>query len=115
MRKFDPENNEKFLKLYLDLIEKEREKASVRQAMYKQKMEKYFNNRVKDKRFQPGDLVLRLNEMSRKEGNRKVDPNWKGPCMVSEARKFGSYKLKKLDGQPIPRSWNVVNLKKFHV
>ena len=74
-------------------------------------MAKYYNERVKDKALQQGDLVLRLNEVSRKESNRKLDPIWEGPYLISEARKSGSYKLEQLNGQPIPRSWNAANLR----
>ena len=56
---FDEHSNNNQLKLNLDCLDKVRYPASQRMAKYQQKMAKYYNQRVKLKRFNIGDLVLR--------------------------------------------------------
>ena len=46
---FDKENNETELKLNLDLLDENRERVEVRQAAYRHKTAKYYNQRVKHK------------------------------------------------------------------
>ena len=55
---FNEHNNDDQLKLNLDCLDKVRDQASQRMAKYQQKMAKYYNQRVKLKRFNIGDLVL---------------------------------------------------------
>ena len=55
---FDEHNNDDQLKLNLDCLDKLRDQASQRMAKYQQKMAKYYNQKVKLKRFHNGDLVL---------------------------------------------------------
>ncbi|CAL2266488.1 unnamed protein product [Prunus armeniaca] len=47
------------MKVNLDLLEEEREKAIVRVAAYQQQLTSYYNKKAKIRQFQPGDLVLR--------------------------------------------------------
>ncbi|GJX97848.1 hypothetical protein Tco_0353646 [Tanacetum coccineum] len=57
--------------------------AALRTAKYKAQTERYYNKKVKHKALKVGDFVLRKNEASRKEGQRKLDPNWEGPYQVA--------------------------------
>lgn len=59
MVNFNPKVNEKGLRNNLGLLEEKRDEVALRIAVYKQKMAKYYNSRVKAKRFIVGDLVLR--------------------------------------------------------
>ncbi|KAL0433494.1 UNVERIFIED_CONTAM: hypothetical protein Slati_2683700 [Sesamum latifolium] len=86
----------------LDLIEEAREKAAVRVAMYKARMAKAYNARVRPRNFQVGDLMMRKAEASGPIG--KLDPKWEGPYKVVEIVNAGAYKLQKLDGKNIPRT-----------
>ena len=43
----------------MDLIDEVKEEAMKRMAKYKEAMSKYYNGKVKVKRFNIGDLVLR--------------------------------------------------------
>ena len=56
---FNERSNNDQLKLNLDCLDKVRDPASQRMAKYQQKMAKYYNQRVKLKRFNIGDLILR--------------------------------------------------------
>nr|GFB62642.1 reverse transcriptase domain-containing protein [Tanacetum cinerariifolium] len=52
-----------------DLLEEKREQAAVQEARSKAKMERYYNARVQNTSFRPGDFVYRNNEASHaKEG-----------------------------------------------
>ena len=55
---FDEQSNDNQLKLNLDCLDEVRDQASQRMAKYQQKIAKYYNQRVKLKRFNIGDLVL---------------------------------------------------------
>ncbi|GKB52358.1 ribonuclease H-like domain-containing protein [Tanacetum coccineum] len=55
---FDPRQNEKRRKEYLDILEEKKEIASIKEAHYKQKLEGYYNKRVRPSTFKPGDYDL---------------------------------------------------------
>ena len=44
----------------------------------------------------------------------KLAPTWEGPYRVTFIAGVGAYYLEDLDERPLPRSWNVHNLKKFY-
>ena len=56
---FDEQSNDDKLKLNLDCLDEVRDQASQRMTKYQQKMTEYYNQRVKLKRFNIKDLVLR--------------------------------------------------------
>nr|GFC92888.1 reverse transcriptase domain-containing protein [Tanacetum cinerariifolium] len=60
----DVVNNDKELRLNLDLLEERRELAVINEARSKSKMTKYYNSRVRGVAFQPGNLVYRSNDAS---------------------------------------------------
>ena len=63
---FSEEGNEDELQINLDCLDEVREKASNRMEKYRQKMAEYYNRRVKLKRLEIGDLVLRKVSIDRK-------------------------------------------------
>ncbi|GJW15876.1 reverse transcriptase domain-containing protein [Tanacetum coccineum] len=65
----DLTKNNKALGINLDLIKERREQAAIQKAKSKKKMEKYYNSRVRDASFKPGDMVYRSNEASQIQGN----------------------------------------------
>ena len=56
---FNEESNDDQLRLNLDCLDEIRDKASSRMTRYQQKMAEYYNRRVKLRRLDIGDLVLR--------------------------------------------------------
>ena len=56
----------------LDLLEEKSDLAALRVASYKRGSEKYFNSKVKERRFKEGDLVLRKVGLNTKEVNAGV-------------------------------------------
>nr|GEY15778.1 reverse transcriptase domain-containing protein [Tanacetum cinerariifolium] len=108
-------NNDKELRLNLDLLEERRERAAVYEAWAKSKMMKYYNARVRGVAFKPGDFVYRSNDASHAVASGKLGPKWKGPYDVTEALGNGAYKLRSTDGTVLPRTWNVTNLKRCYL
>ncbi|GJX11079.1 reverse transcriptase domain-containing protein [Tanacetum coccineum] len=106
--------NDEALEVNLDLLEEKREHAAIHEAKIKAKMEKYYNARVRNTSFKPGDLVYRNNEASHAEDGGKLGPKWEGPYEVTEALGKGAYKLRDRNGNILPRTWNVCNLKKCY-
>ncbi|GJT42089.1 reverse transcriptase domain-containing protein [Tanacetum coccineum] len=63
----DMAKNDEALQINLELLEEKREQAAITEAKSKRQMEKYYNAKVRNTSFKPGDLVYRNNEASRAE------------------------------------------------
>ncbi|GJT28872.1 reverse transcriptase domain-containing protein [Tanacetum coccineum] len=107
--------NEEALHVNLDVLEEEREKAVIREAKMKEKTEKYYNAKVRSTTFKPGDFVYRSNEASHAKEGGKPGPKWEGPYEVVEALGRGAYKIRIKNGDILPRTWNVQDLKKCYL
>nr|GEZ13974.1 reverse transcriptase domain-containing protein [Tanacetum cinerariifolium] len=103
--------NNKALEINLDLLEERREEATIREAKSKTKMENYYNLKVQNTSFKPGDFVYRNNDASRMKDTWKLGPKWEGPYEVTEALRKGAYKLIDRDKKQLPQTWNINNLK----
>ena len=55
---YNQEENFALQRYELDLLEEKRNQAALRVASYKRRSERYFNSKVKERRFKEGDLVL---------------------------------------------------------
>jgi hypothetical protein len=73
------ENNDDEINLNLNLLEERREMAAIREAKYKNKVEQYYNQRVRPEAFKVGDFVYRKNEASRVEDQGKLGRTGKVP------------------------------------
>ena len=103
------------LRLNLDFLDEVRENASSKMTKYLKKMAEYYNKRVKLKRLDIGDLVLRKTTTATKNPTQgKLGPTWEGPYRVIHYLRQGSYHLETMDGQRLPRPWNIEHLKKYH-
>nr|GFA29229.1 reverse transcriptase domain-containing protein [Tanacetum cinerariifolium] len=107
--------NNEALEIKLDLLAEKREEAAIREAKSKAKMKKYYNSKVRNTSFKPGDLVYRNNDASRAEDTRKLGPKWEGPYEVMEVLRKGAYKLRDCDRKQLSRTWNIRNLKKCYI
>ncbi|BFG30326.1 hypothetical protein CerSpe_166000 [Prunus speciosa] len=108
------DQNCKQMKVNLDLLEGEREKAIVRVAAYQQQLTSYYNKKAKIRQFRPGDLVLRKSFITApRQGSKKMKPNWEGPYVISRPGGRGSYTLDTLEGKEIPRQWNAHHLRRY--
>ncbi|KAL0400248.1 UNVERIFIED_CONTAM: Transposon Ty3-I Gag-Pol polyprotein [Sesamum radiatum] len=95
----------------LNLIEELREKAFLCVQRYKNIMINSYNKRVKSRSFQVGNLVLRRADVLKPVG--KLDPVWEGPYKITGIIGKRAYELEDPEGRPLPRPWNVHNLKKY--
>nr|GEX85061.1 reverse transcriptase domain-containing protein [Tanacetum cinerariifolium] len=100
----DMVQNDEALEINLGLLEERREQAAIREARSKAKMKKYYNSKVRNTRFNPGDLMYRSNEVSHAEDIEKLGPQWEGPYEVTEALSKGAYKLHDRNGKLLPRT-----------
>ncbi|XP_071739244.1 uncharacterized protein [Rutidosis leptorrhynchoides] len=101
---FNDESNVISLRENLDLLEERRDAAAIREASNKQKISKYYNQRVKERTFRPGDFVWHNNNASRVENTGKLGPNWEGPYVIAYALGNRAYNLKTHDGKFVPRT-----------
>ena len=77
---FNEECNDDELRLNLDYLDEVRDKASNKMTKYQLKMAEYYNNRVKLKRLDIGDLVLHKTTTATKDPTQgKLGPTWEGP------------------------------------
>nr|XP_025640759.1 uncharacterized protein LOC112735437 [Arachis hypogaea] len=92
-----------------DLLNEAREMAHLSEVVLKQRMALCYNTRVLKREFEENDLVLRRNDIGLPTpGEGKLAANWEGPYRVKEVLGKGAYKLEKLNGKEIPRTWNAV-------
>ena len=107
--------NEANLRVNLDLLEEIREEAVTKAAARQRVVAQYFNQRVKPKVFEEGDLVLRNCRASRPVGeHRKLSPTWEGPYLISSVVEKGAYRLQTLEGKEIANTWNAQHLRKYY-
>ena len=112
---FAPTQNDRLLLERLDLLEEYREAAIIQLAKYQQKLAQHYNRDVKTREFSTEDLVLQKAVGSMRDTNaRKLAPSWEVPYRVTAIAGAGVYYLEDLDERPLPRPWNVHNLKKFY-
>uniref|UniRef100_A0A2N9ERH4 Uncharacterized protein n=1 Tax=Fagus sylvatica TaxID=28930 RepID=A0A2N9ERH4_FAGSY len=107
--------NDTHIRLNLDLIDEVREQAMGRMKRYQEKMTRHHNAKVKARRFEIGDLVLRKVTPATKDPTQgKLGPNWEGPYRVIEIHRRGTYHLENMDGGRLPHPWNIEHLKKYY-
>nr|GEV45031.1 reverse transcriptase domain-containing protein [Tanacetum cinerariifolium] len=111
--KVDMVQNDEALEINMDLLEKRKEQAAIREATAK--MEKYYNSKVRNTSFKPGDIVYRSNDASHVEEVGNLGPKWEEPYKVTEALGKGTYKLGDRGRNQVSRTWNVRNFKKCYV
>ncbi|KAL0411630.1 UNVERIFIED_CONTAM: hypothetical protein Slati_3752700 [Sesamum latifolium] len=113
VQQYEPTNNGLERQADLDLIQELRNNANTRTTAYKAMMAKAYNSKVRRRGFQVGDLVLRRADAMNNLG--KLNAKWEGPYQVTEVIGSGTYKLQRIDGKEVPRTWNIANLKKYFV
>ena len=82
---------------------------------HKEAMARYYNRKVKVRRFNTGDLILKkVSQAIKDQSQGKLGPTWEGLYEVIRHSREGSYYLKSLDSQKLPRPWNIEYLKKYY-
>lgn len=108
-KNYDPESNEELLNALLDLVDERRDESQLRVADYQQRIARQYNQRVRNQKFEVGDLVLKrvfplLGDLA---------SNWEGPYAIKEKLRDGTFKLIIIEGTPVPRAWNSEHLRRY--
>ncbi|XP_065030486.1 uncharacterized protein LOC135653005 [Musa acuminata AAA Group] len=115
-RSYDEEVSNEGFRASLDVLEQRRVDAHLKALSYKRVVARVYNRKVRPRPIKLGDLVLRKAEVSDPTRARgKLAPKWEGPYRVVEVVRPGTYRLTITNDSPLPRTWNVWNLKKFFV
>ncbi|XP_016185827.1 uncharacterized protein LOC107627512 [Arachis ipaensis] len=98
-----------------DLTGEIRSVAHLRELALKQRISLRYNHGVIRREFTTDDLVLRRNDIGPPTpGEGKLAPNWEGPYRIKAAIGKGAYKLERLNGNEVPRTWNAANLRRYY-
>jgi hypothetical protein len=74
---------------------------------------KWRDRKVRLKTIKPGHLVLRT--VANLDTVGKLQLKWEGPFLVVSSLRPDSYRLKDMDDNDIPRSWNADELRRYYV
>nr|XP_025664335.1 uncharacterized protein LOC112762688 [Arachis hypogaea] len=98
-----------------DLIDETRSITHLRELALKQRISLRYNHGVIRRAFAADDLVLRRNDIGPPTpGEGKLTPNWEGPYKIKAVIGKGAYKLERLNGDEVPRTWNAANLRRYY-
>ena len=115
MEAFDEEGKDKAFRIELDLIDEKRTDALTRLAKQKKKVERYYNSKVKLRRFADRSLVLRrVFQNTKVKGDGVLGPTWEGPYRVRKAIHKGTYEVENIEGQVFTNSWNAEHLRQYY-
>ena len=82
----------------IDITEDRRDIARARMAEHKRASKRYYNTKVRARKFMEGDLVLRkVTPNTRDHDAGVLGPNWEGPYRVIKQIQSATYELEKLD------------------
>ena len=71
---------------------------------------------MKVRSFLEGSIILRrVDSPFRAPEKGKLAPNWEGSYKIKQNLLNRAYKLKTIDGKPIPQTWNSTYLKAYYV
>ncbi|KAK0600343.1 hypothetical protein LWI29_013963 [Acer saccharum] len=112
---FQPEINIDMLKCGLDELEERRERAQIRNAAYQQRVARYYNSHVRERRFTLGDLVLkRVNLGTRDKAAGSLADKWEGPYKITGIAGHGAYRITREGFGELPRPCNAQYLKIYY-
>ncbi|KAL7134013.1 hypothetical protein ABFS83_12G177900 [Erythranthe nasuta] len=109
---FSTEQNEPLMRESLDMIMETREVAARRMEREKATMKAKYDKKVRGRRFEVGDMVLRRADALKMRG--KLKANWEGPYRITQRLNGDAYWIEDKYGKKLPRPWNVCHLKKFY-
>ena len=98
----------------LSLLDESRLRAADHVQAYQRKMTRTFRKRVKPRKFQKGDLVLKVLRGLINNPRGKFRPSWSGPYVIRDLTQEGAAWLIDLDGNQFMEPVNGVQLKRFY-
>jgi hypothetical protein len=96
-----------------DTIEGTRLQAIEHIDKYQAETIRWRDRKVRLKNIKPGHLALR--RVANPDTLGKLQLKWEGPFLVISSSRPGSYRLKDIDDNDIPRSWNEDELRRYYV
>jgi hypothetical protein len=79
---------------------------------YQEETKRWRDKKVIKKDIQVGDFILKRKKNPDSVG--KLQISWEGPYIVPSSSRDGTFRLKDEEGNELPHSWNVDNLRKFY-
>ena len=98
----------------LSLLDERRLRAADHVQAYQRKMTRAFRKRVRPRKFQKCDLVLKVLRGLINDLRGKFRPNWSGPYVIRDLTQEGAAWLTDLDGNQFIEPVNVDHLKRFY-
>jgi hypothetical protein len=98
--------------LELDSVEEACCTALVQSARYLSGIRRYHDRNMRERSFSIGDLVLC--PIQDESGLDKLNSSWEGPFIITQVTRPRSYRLQYPEGQDVPNSWNIQNLRRFY-
>lgn len=96
---YEKQKNRQELNSNLGLIDEVRDEVQQRMTRYKGAIARYYNKKVKVRRFNLGDLVLiKVPQATKDPSQGKLGPTWEGSYEVIHHSRQDSYYLKTMDG-----------------
>ncbi|XP_074376925.1 uncharacterized protein LOC141718439 [Apium graveolens] len=99
-----------------DTVDERQEMEKIRLVSYRQRVANTYNKHVHVRAFRVCDLVLRetfQNTVDAMAG--KFVDTWEGPYFVDVVIGRGPNQLSSMDDTPVPRRWNTLHLKLYHM
>ena len=90
----------------LNLIEGKHLTAMSHGRLYQQRIKNVFDKKVRPRKFNEGDLVLKKISHTVKDNRGKWAPNYVGPFVVKRAFSGGALILTNMDGEELPSPVN---------
>jgi hypothetical protein len=105
--------DEENCKITKDTIEGTRLEAIEHINKYQAEIIKWWDQKLRLKYIKPGHLVLR--RVANPDIVGKLQLKWEGPFLVVSSSRPSSYRLKDMDDNDIPRSWNADERRRYYV
>ena len=98
----------------LNLIEGKRLTAMSHGRLYQRRVKNAFDKKVRPRKFNEGDLVLKKMSHAVKDSRGKWAPNYEGPFVVKRAFSGGALILTHMDGEELPSPVNSDVVKRYY-
>ena len=82
--------------------------------LYQQRIKNAFDKKVRPRKFNQGDLVLKKISHAVKDNRGKWAPNYEGPIVVKRAFSGGALVLTNMDGEKLPSPVNSDVVKRYY-
>jgi hypothetical protein len=112
VRAYTEEGNQAALEDAIDQLDKAYDVSLLRCAKYQQALRRYHEPNVCPREFHVRDLVLRRVQGSK--DRHKLSPPSKGPFIIHEVLRPGTYNIQYEDGRVVSNAWNIEHLRPFY-